>query len=289
MDLTRLPISLSKVRSADKAGIEKDRKQFWDRLFEKYERLSEMETEEETIDQIDQPISVLKREKTYRSLCRDVPGSKTFRKWVADHGEEIDELTTIAGPLGEDEEEIGEDEDMENDMSSDSEEDEAYKTDYRQNDGDPLCDENPHQNQTEHVGDDELISEDSDSDLGFLQSSLPRQLRISQSMTPIKKNHSFVEKFRNSPKLASSFNNSLLTPRKSEMSMNLSCLSCGTKTDYSVDMGVSEKQFECDDCLLSVHPDCMEECKLCKNVAQEVESRWIKKRNFHEQSINLAS
>ena len=50
-----------------------------------------METEEETIDQIDQPISVLKREKTYRSLCRDVPGSKTFRKWVADHGEEIDE------------------------------------------------------------------------------------------------------------------------------------------------------------------------------------------------------
>ena len=215
-------------------------------------------------------------------------------------------MTTIAGPLGEDEEEIGEDEDMENDMSSDSEEDEAFKTDYGQNDGDPLCDENPHQNQTEQVGDDELISEDSDSDsdLGFLQSSLPRQLRISQSMTPIKKNHSFVEKFRNSPKLASSFNNSLLTPRKSEMSMNLSCLSCGTKTDYSVDMGVSEKQFEVkilalklriiyfiqyDDCLLSVHPDCMEECKLCKNVAQEVESRWIKKRNFHEQSINLAS
>ena len=35
MDLTRLPISLSKVRSADKAAIEKDRKQFWDRLFEK--------------------------------------------------------------------------------------------------------------------------------------------------------------------------------------------------------------------------------------------------------------
>jgi len=287
MDLTRLPVSLNKVRSADKAGIEKDRKQFWDRLFEKYERLSEMETEEETIDQIDQPISVLKREKTYRSLCRDVPGSKTFRKWVADHGEEIDELTTIAGPLGEDEEEIGED--MDNDMSSDSEEDEDYKTVNGENGDDQICDENHDQHQTELAGDGELISEDSDSDLGLLQSSIPRQLRISQSMTPIKKNHSFVEKFRNSPKLASSFNNLVLTPRKSEMSMNLSCFSCGTPTDYSVDMGVSEKQFECDDCLLSIHPDCMEECKLCKNVAEEVESRWIKKRNFHEQSINLTS
>jgi len=287
MDLTRLPVSLNKVRSADKAGIEKDRKQFWDRLFEKYERLSEMETEEETIDQIDQPIRVLKREKAYRSLCRDVPGSKTFRKWVADHGEEIDELTTIAGPLGEDEEEIGED--MDNDMSSDSEEDEDYKTVYGGNGDDQLSDENHDQNQAEHAGDDDLISEDSDSDLGLLQSSIPRQLRISQSMTPIKKNHSFVEKFRNSPKLASSFNNLVLTPRKSEMSMNLSCFSCGTPTDYSIDMGVSEKQFECDDCLLSIHPDCMEECKLCKNVAEEVESRWIKKWNFDEQSINLTS
>ena len=35
MDLTRLPVSLGKVRSADKAEIEKDRKQYWDKLFEK--------------------------------------------------------------------------------------------------------------------------------------------------------------------------------------------------------------------------------------------------------------
>ena len=50
-----------------------------------------METEEESIDQIDQPFNVLKREKKIRCLSRDVPGSKTFRKWVSDHGEEIDE------------------------------------------------------------------------------------------------------------------------------------------------------------------------------------------------------
>ena len=46
---------------------------------------------------------------------------------------------------------------------------------------------------------------------------------------------------------------------------------------------------QCDECLLSVHPECKEECKLCKRVAEEVELRWIKKRNFQEESINLTS
>ena len=47
--------------------------------------------------------------------------------------------------------------------------------------------------------------------------------------------------------------------------------------------------LQCDECLLSVHPECKEECKLCKRVAEEVELRWIKKRNFQEESINLTS
>lgn len=282
MDLTRLPVSLGKVRSADKAEIEKDRKQFWDKLFEKYERLSEMETEEVEIDQIDQPINVLSRAKAFSSLGRDVPGSKTFRRWVAEHGEEIDELTTIAGPLREDEEDIeGE---MDHDISS--EEDEDYETSEGE-----IGSEKPNQDlmyEKTDVGEGESDDSESDSDLGLLQ-SLPRQLQISQTMTPIKKNHSFIEKFRHSPKLASSFNHSVLTPRKSDLSMNLSCLSCGNQTDYSIDMGIREKEFECDECLLSVHPECKEECKLCKRVAEEVELRWIKKRNFQEESINLTS
>ena len=35
MDLTRLPHSLSKVSSVEKAGILADRKQMWDKLFDK--------------------------------------------------------------------------------------------------------------------------------------------------------------------------------------------------------------------------------------------------------------
>ena len=150
-------------------------------------------------------------------------------------------VTTIAGPLGEDEEEIGEERDQ--DMSSEEEYD-----DYETIEGeiDQLCSEKPDQHlmyESDHDGEGQLISEESDSDLDLLR-SLPRQLHISQTMTPIKKNHSLIEKFRHSPKLASSFNNSVLTPRKSELSMNLSCLSCGNQTDYSTDMGITEKLFE---------------------------------------------
>ena len=150
-------------------------------------------------------------------------------------------VTTIAGPLGEDEEEIGEERDQ--DMSSEEEYD-----DYETIEGeiDQLCSEKPDQHlmyESDHDGEAQLISEESDSDLDLLR-SLPRQLHISQTMTPIKKNHSLIEKFRHSPKLASSFNNSVLTPRKSELSMNLSCLSCGNQTDYSTDMGITEKLFE---------------------------------------------
>ena len=150
-------------------------------------------------------------------------------------------VTTIAGPLGEDEEEIGEERDQ--DMSSEEEYD-GYE--IIEGETDQLCSEKPDQHlmyESDHDGEGELISEESDSEIDLLR-SLPRQLHISQTMTPIKKNHSLTEKFRHSPKLASSFNNSVLTPRKSELSMNLSCLSCGNQTDYSADMGITEKQFE---------------------------------------------
>lgn len=145
-------------------------------------------------------------------------------------------MTTCAGPLGEDEEEIGEDND---DISSEEEEDyETVEREFEVDRDQIIVDQ-----ESDNVVDGEHISDGSDSDLGLLQ-SLPRQLQISQTMTPIKKNPSFVEKFRHSPKLASSFNNSVQTPRKSELSLNLSCLSCGNQTDYSTDMGIIEKQFE---------------------------------------------
>ena len=59
--------------------------------FFKYERLSQVATDEESLHEIDRPINVQKREETFQSFNREIPGSRTFRRWVAEHGEEIDE------------------------------------------------------------------------------------------------------------------------------------------------------------------------------------------------------
>ena len=50
-----------------------------------------------------------------------MPASRTVRKWVRDHEDEIDELTTIAGPIGVDEEEIGDEIDEESSSEEDLE------------------------------------------------------------------------------------------------------------------------------------------------------------------------
>merc|ERR1719210_3041553 len=38
--------------------------------------------------------------------------------------------------------------------------------------------------------------------------------------------------------------------------INLSCISCGNHTNYSRAMGFKQDNFECDDCMLGIHPDC---------------------------------
>ena len=48
-------------------------------------------------------------------------------------------------------------------------------------------------------------------------------------------------------------------------------------TEYSINMGVQEEEeekFQCDECLLAIHPDCEEECSVCRHTAQWVEARW---------------
>ena len=72
---------------------------------------------------------------------------------------------------------------------------------------------------------------------------------------------------------------SLLAPKWNESVCgwpNLTCESCGMDTEYSINMGVQEEEekFQCDECLLAIHPDCEEECSVCRHTAQRVEARW---------------
>ena len=37
------------------------------------------------------------------------------------------------------------------------------------------------------------------------------------------------------------------------------------------------EEFQCDDFLLAIHPDCEEECSVCRHAALKVEARWALK------------
>ena len=107
MDLNQLPGSLDKISKQELHQIETDRRTFWERFFLKIEESYDSEDDSEAIEEIDEPQHVQDRERRVQRIYQ-VPSSKTFRRWCRDHGDYFEELSTIAGPPAEDEEEIGE-------------------------------------------------------------------------------------------------------------------------------------------------------------------------------------
>ena len=107
MDLNQLPGSLDKISQRDLQHIETERRRFWERFFLKIEESYDSADDTEAIEEIDEPIRVQERERRAPRFT-ELPSSKTFRRWCRDNGEYLDELTTIAGPPAEDEEDIGE-------------------------------------------------------------------------------------------------------------------------------------------------------------------------------------
>ena len=107
MDLNQLPGSLDKISKQELHQIETDRRTFWERFFLKIEESYDSEDDSEAIEEIDEPQHVQDRERRVQRIYQ-VPSSKTFRRWCREHGDYLDELTTIAGPPAEDEEDIGE-------------------------------------------------------------------------------------------------------------------------------------------------------------------------------------
>ena len=122
MDLNQLPGSLDKISKQELQQIQTDRRTFWERFFLKIEEAYDSEDDTEAIEEIDEPQQVQDRQQRVQRICQ-VPSSKTFRRWCRDHGDYFEELSTIAGPPAEDEEEIGE-EILEEDEEEGLEEDE---------------------------------------------------------------------------------------------------------------------------------------------------------------------
>jgi len=311
MDLSKLPREA--LKGLDKNSVENERKQFWNKFFEKYEEIGAKCNTTVSLDEIDKPEKVAETFKIHNKVVLGFPYNRTVKKWINDNGDEIDELTTIAGPITGDEEELFDD-----DYSS-SDDDLADLIDDKENN--PTHDENCLLlndasfsslvviSDCEKDGDkvdvkrqeisfaerdlEQTPSPPSSPILKFLNTSdsdaelyTPATRAHSRSIfAPLVENRNYKNKALFSPQLSSSLNTSIAaSPR-----FNLICNECSNVSDYSKNLGLEESLFRCDSCMLSdTHPECGEQCDKCIEIAAELDARWIH-RGMVENVIDVGS
>jgi len=275
MDLSSLPGEQGKGINREK--IESDREKYWEQFYEKYEELGAECASTVGIDEIDKPGVVEEGLRGIKRRNLQLPVSKTLRKWVKDHGEEIDELTTLAGPPSIDEEEISEEE-----CESDCD-DLSDLIDDNENIPEPdMKDHLPASPPSSPMA--SLVDpSDSESELLLYSSNLPTTTSTIFAPLSLGESLNFKEKIAFSPKLSSSRNHSFSVD-PAPVSSNLNCSTCGKDTEYSRVLGLDESVFQCDHCMLEdPHPECGERCETCKRIAAELDARWIHRRNIQEE------
>lgn len=282
MDLSSLP--REQVKGIDKNQVESDREKYWKQFYEKYEELGAECASTVGIDEIDEPGVVEECLRGIKTRNLQLPVSKTLRKWVLDHGEEIDELTTLAGPPSIDEEEIS-DEDCESDSDDllDLIDDNENIPEPNENISEPdIKDHLPASPPSSPMA--SLVDpSDSESELLLYSVNVPSTTSTIFAPLGLCESLNLKEKIAFSPKLSSSRNNSF-SVAPAPVSSNLNCSTCHQDTDYSRVLGLDETVFRCDTCMLEdTHPECGEKCETCKRIAAELDARWIHRRNIQEE------
>jgi len=289
MDLSKLP--REKVKGLNSEAVESDRKRYWEKFYEKYEKMADECKSTVGIEEIDDPSKIEETQKLWEGSKIEFPISKTVRKWVKEHGDVIDELTTIAGPPSIDEEELSDEEGL-----SDSDDQEELIKDEANNvvvnESVPLLsiDDN-----VSHSSENSVLSISPDSppftfgELSDSESELftPNlQSNVKSIFAPLKilSHSSKIKECLFSPKLSSSKNDSFATP-DCENKENLNCSTCKKETNYSVKLGLDESSFRCDVCMLDDnHSDCSDECSRCRSIAAQLDARWIHRSIVMNQS-----
>lgn len=257
----------------DRNQVENDRKKYWDQFFEKYEELGAECTSTVGLEDIDKPDVVAEGLRGVKRRNLEFPVSKTLRTWVEQHEDEIDELTTIAGPPSVDEEEISQEE-----YESDSD-DLADLIDDRENippDVEGYLPSSPPSSPQHSPVD----LSDSDSERLLYTPNLPSTTCSIFAPLSISENLNYKDKLIFSPQLSSSRNNSFALSEALPTN-NLNCSACHTETNYSTRLGLDESEFKCDSCMMDdSHPDCHDDCDNCKKIAAQLEARWIHRENM---------
>jgi len=289
MDLNRLP--RDGLFGIDRRKVENDRKEYWESFYAKYEDLNEKCTKTFGLDEIDQPKCIQEELLDLENVSVLKPDSRTVKKWISDHGEVIDELTTIAGPPSIDEDELSDEEvicsDEELDENELSENDsiepiEVCIPETFAQDGEvdvkikPLAhsylnlDLSPKSSEEcEEIA--SLIHEESAvlNELSPASSPLLKTVDSDDSDCilysadmPTAKKSIFATEAAASKSIFSS-KSILFSPSLSSSKNNsviqpeivstsyLECSSCAKETDYSTNLGLVENSFKCDMCLLN--------------------------------------
>merc|ERR1719397_1600525 len=246
MDLYKLPGTFCKISKKDLREIETDREKFWNRFFLRIEESFNLSGDSVAIHEIDDPRRVDER----AGSCCELYNSINFQRWIRDHEDYIDELTTIAGSPAEDEEEIEDEEETEEDVEEISDDNESADQ-VNMEDNIDIEEEEVIEEEVEEISNDEESADEDD-----MENSIDEC--YSQTDEDLDEND---------------------IQDASEVSEDgsdekISCCQCDKTTIYCADITEDEEEFQCDFCLLGTHADCEVDCDECRDIAAKVERRW---------------
>jgi len=266
----------------DVDAVQKERKDYWERLYQKYEKSSELDQEDISVHDLDKPDTM----KRFRGLQCELPTTKAFRRYIAQHGGLLDELTTMAGPPALDEEELSSEDDSDeegegqgdNDYSDEGEvnvglgglvmrekdsEEGNQKVILRKNGG--------KRSSEEHLSGEAETEEEEDFSSPPAKVVTPSKTRV---IVEYYTSEDEAEAGNMDPPSGITAEARRLYDEGEEEN-SLICSNCGALGDV-LEEGGAQSEFRCDECLMKVHPECEDyDCSVCREVAAVVEARWI--------------
>jgi len=270
----------------DVDAVQKERQHFWERLYQKYEKTSELDQEEISVHDLDNPDTM----KRLPGLRCELPTTKAFRRYIAQHGGLLDELTTMAGPPALDEEELSsEDDSDEEGDNDDSEEGEVnvglgglvMKDSEEENQMATWRKDGGKRSSEEHLSGETETEEEEDFSSPPAKVVTPSKRRV---IVEYYTSEDEEEARDMDPPLREAAETMRLYEGEEENS--LICINCGALGDV-LEEGGGQSEFRCDECLMKVHPECEDfDCSVCRETAAVVEARWILRNQLEQFSGN---
>jgi len=307
--LSKLP--RPSIHGLDTVQIEKERKDMWRNLFQKYENISQTEK-----DDVEYLVNDIGKQENVSKIFQDgyfsVKANVTLRQFMKDHADELDEISTIMGPAASDEEILSDFSDEEilelgnycnynyitsvHDLHLESMSDMKTSESDSYND---LHNDNVvnSENNNIHVKSDVFNCSSDYSDEDILYAPLPplktRKKTHEELFSFSKCSGNFKPELDHiDAKTCVVFNNdddnstkqhTLGTHRTDEAfaaeesnhsNANLVCCICNNLTFYEA-LEATASEFICDDCMVGDHRECIEEdCETCKEIGKHIEKRW---------------